>query len=137
MDGDLCRRCDRQVFDISDFSDDERKAFIARCADEVCVSYRFRLRPAIAAAMTVAALGAPMAAAAQQMPTVEQEVIIVGGIKDPASVEYIADASDADIPELPVVHDDRQPPQATADSATAATDGSVSRPNLGQPVETE
>ncbi len=136
MEGDVCRLCDRQVHDISAFSDDERTAFLKSCAGEVCVSYKFHLRPAIAAAMTVAALGAPMTAAAQQTPTVEQE-IIVGGIKDPANVEYIDDAGDADVPELPVVLDDRQAPPAGADSAASATDGSASRPNLGQPVETE
>lgn len=137
MDGDVCRACDRQVHDIGAFSDDERVAFLKARAGEVCVSYKLRLRPALAAAAAVAALGAPMAALAQQTPTVESEVIVVGGIKDPANIEYVDDARDADVPELPVVRDDPQTPPAGEDSAASATDGSASRPNLGQPVETE
>lgn len=136
MDGDICRLCDRQVFDIGDLSDDERRAFIAGRADEVCVSYKFRLRPALAAAIAAAALAAPMNAAAQSR-LVDPEVIVVGAIKDPAKVEYVADDADDAVPELPVTYDDRQTPQADAHSETSATDGSTSRPNLGQPVETE
>ncbi|MGH6950555.1 MAG: hypothetical protein ACREH4_06765 [Vitreimonas sp.] len=136
MDGDICRLRDRQVFDIGDLTDGERRAFIAGRTGEVCVSYEPRLRPALAAAMAAAALAAPMTAAAQTR-LVEPEVIVVGAIKDPANVEYVADDADNAVPELPVVHDDGQTPQADAHSATPATDGSTSRPNLGQPVETE
>lgn len=137
MDGDVCRACDRQVHDIGAFSDAERVGFLKACAGEVCVSYKLRLRPALAAAVAAAALGAPLAALAQQTPAVESEVIIVGAIKDPANVEYVDDARDADVPELPVVLDGPQPPPAGEDSAASATDGSASRSNLGQPVEAE
>lgn len=137
VDGDICRVCDRQVHDIGVLSDDERAGFLKACTGEVCVSYKLRLRPALAAAAAVAALGAPLAALAQQTPAVESEVIIVGAIMDPANVEYVDDARDADVPELPVVLDDPQPPPAGEDSAASATDGSASRSNLGQPVEAE
>lgn len=136
MDGDICRLCDRRVFDLSAFSDEEGRAFIAGCKGEVCVSYKFRIRPALAAAMAAAALAAPMAAAAQER-TVESEMIIVGGIKDPANVEYVTDDADHAVPELPVTYDDPQASQADSDSVVPATDGSAPRPNLGQPVETE
>jgi len=133
LDGDMCRLCNRQVFDISNLSDMERVMFLKGCADEVCVSYKFPLRPALAAAMTVAVLGAPLPAAAQQTPAVEQEVIIVGGIKDPNSVEYISDADDA-VPELPVVQDDQQPAQPSAEATGAATN--EPQPAVSEPVET-
>lgn len=90
----------------------------------------------LASAMAAAALAAPMTAAAQTR-LVEPEIIVVGAIKDPADAAPVDDARDADIPELPVVDDDQQAPQAGADSAAPATDGSASRPNLGQPVEAE
>jgi hypothetical protein len=132
MDGDTCRLCNRQVFDLSTLSDIERVGFLKGCADEVCVSYKFPLRPALAAAMTAAVLAAPLPAAAQQAPAVEQEMIIVGGIKDPSSVEYVSDADDA-VPELPVVEDDQQPAPVNANAA----DGDASPSPVAQPAQTD
>jgi hypothetical protein len=134
MDGDTCRLCHRQVIDISGLTDQERVALMEGCADEICVSYKFPLRPAIAAALTIAALGAPMAAAAQEVAFDEEE-IMVGGITDPAQVVYIsdaADAADAAVPELPVVHDNQTAALESADAAAAA-DGQTS----SQPVDAE
>ena len=137
MDGDMCRLCSRRVHDISGLSDQERVALIQGCSDEICVSYALPLRPAIAAAMTIAALGAPMAAAAQEFDSEEAVIVITaGGITDPANVEYVSDAADEATPELPVVYEDRQAEQARPNSANTAT-GSTSRPNLGQPVKAE
>jgi predicted Fe-S protein YdhL (DUF1289 family) len=103
MDGDVCRLCKREVFDLSGMSDGERVAFMKGCAGEVCVSYR--LRPALAAAaLAVAAIAAPTAAAACSDST-EVEVIIVGGIKDPANVQYVKDTSSDAVPALPVVYE--------------------------------
>ncbi len=137
MDGDFCRMCERRVFDLTAMTDAERRAFMAGCGEEVCVSYR--LRPAIAAA-ALAAAAVPVAAAAQDLgPAVpnaawiaeaapglgsmEEDNIIVGGIKDPANVEYVEDPADAAIPELPVVYEEAPAQQIGAPAA----DGSASR----------
>lgn len=131
MDGDFCRMCKRQVFDLSDWSDGERVAFLASCSDEVCVSYRLPLRELLAAA-TLASLAAAPAAAANgevndsglsiqamaemAMAAIEPPDVFVGGIKDPARVEYVETAADASVPELPVVYEDGdgEPTQAPA-----------------------
>ncbi|MCA8886457.1 MAG: hypothetical protein KDA35_07520, partial [Hyphomonadaceae bacterium] len=63
MDGDLCRLCDRRVVDLNPLSSAERVALISGCKEKICVSYN--LRPAVAAALTVAAIGTPLSAAAQ------------------------------------------------------------------------
>jgi len=119
MDGDFCRMCERRVFDLSHMSSEEKRAFLAGCTEEVCISYRFA--PAIAAAALVAAL--PAAAAAQELgPAVPSaaaiaastaeiaalgdEQVFVGGIKDPRHVQYVEDPADHNVPELPVVYDD-------------------------------
>ena len=131
MDGDFCRMCKRQVFDLSDWSDGERVAFLARCSDEVCVSYRLPLRALLAAA-TLASLAAAPAAAAngevndsglaiQAMAEMAMgamdppdEFVMVGGIKDPARVEYV-EVTDMAVPELPVIYED--PAAAPSDAS--------------------
>ena len=126
MDGDMCRMCKRQVFDLSEMRDEERVAFMAGCtADEVCVSYRIPLRPALAAAaMAVSAL-APMAAAAQ-----EQEMdIVVGGVRNPGHATFVTVAANHAAPALPVVYEDegssaKKPAEARrADPATSGEHG--------------
>jgi len=120
MDGDFCRMCKRQVFDLSDWSDDERVAFLGTCNDEICVSYRLPLRPALAA-IALAAAALPAAAAAQEpAPPIPSDVggevhaedlrIFVGGIRDPRNIDYIDDADAASVPELPIVHEDAPAP---------------------------
>ena len=117
MDGDFCRMCQRQVFDLTAFSDAERRAFLAGCGEEVCVSYR--LRPALAAAALAAAAVLPAPALAQDAAPaatdaavaaadISDQVIWVtgGGIKDPANVEFIEIAEDEALPELPVAYED-------------------------------
>ncbi len=115
MDGDMCRACHRQVIDLDGFSDSERVAFLAACKSEVCVSYSFPLRPAIAA-LTVAALGAPMIAAAQEAPD-EFIEIIVGGILTPSDVEFISDEQDLATPDAPVIYADGEEATEQTDSA--------------------
>lgn len=138
LDGEMCRLCSRRVHDLTGLSDQERVALIQGCSEDICVSYAIALRPAIAAAMSIAALGAPMAAAAQEFDSEEAIIVITaGGITDPGNVEYVSNADEASTPELPVVYEGRQPEQARPDSADTATDGSTSRPNLGQPVKAE
>lgn len=133
MDGDFCRMCKRNVVDLTDMTDGERRALLAGCSDEICVSYRWR--PAIAAA-ALAAAALPTAAAAQDLgPAVPDAAaiaasateiaalddvsmtIIVGGIKDLANVQYVEDEADRAIPELPVVYVDAPVEQAAAPAA--------------------
>lgn len=110
LDGEVCRLCKRQVFDLTDMSDDERVAFMRGCSGEVCVSYKLATRRVLAATVAVAAIGAPMAAAACDDAT--QEIVIsTGGIKDPASVTWTENYSDRSIPDLPVTYE-QQPKNA-------------------------
>lgn len=122
MDGDFCRMCERNVFDLSAMGEEERAAFLAGCTGEVCVSYRLPLRPALAAAaLAAAAVAFPTAAAAQEadaaaavetvmaddLGEVESDwMITVGGIKDPSQAQYIETEEDSSVPELPVVYED-------------------------------
>ncbi|HZF96469.1 MAG TPA: hypothetical protein VEZ20_16520 [Allosphingosinicella sp.] len=90
MDGDHCRMCDRQVFDLTAMSDGERLAFLAACTDEVCVSYSIPLRHAARAAMVAAAIAAPGAAAARQAPPpVPPMAVIVGGLPPAPQVRMV------------------------------------------------
>lgn len=108
MDVDICRLCKREVTDIAGFSDAERVAFLKACTTEVCVTYKFPARAAAAAAMTTFMLATPLHAAAD--PDSEETVMIVtgGGITDPTKVEFVSDAEDESVPELPVMYDDAQ-----------------------------
>jgi hypothetical protein len=109
MDGDICRMCRRQVVDITAMSDAERVALIAGCKDEICVRYAFPVRPAVAAAaLAVAAVAVPSAAAACSDPQVIE--VVVGGIKDPANVQYVKAPEDKSVPELPVVYESKPAP---------------------------
>ena len=138
MDGDICRICDHQVVDLTAWTDEERRAFIAGRKESVCVSYRLPLRPALAAA-ALAAASLPAMAAAQETaqppateapaaapaPAAEEDygdivgVITIGGIHDPASVEFVSAKELADIAEVPVTYEDEAP--APPPAATPGT----------------
>ena len=118
MDGDVCRACKRQVFDLTAMSDDQRVAFVRGCKDEVCVSYRLPMRPAIAAAAIAAAIIAVPTAAAACSDETEMMTVVVGGIKDPAHVKFVENPGDKAIPELPVVYEDAAPPTEKSKSST-------------------
>ncbi len=124
MDGDICRLCERQVFDLNAMSDAERQAFMASCTGEVCVSYKIPLR-GMAAALALSAAAVSMPAAAQDALVEldgnaaehqnlekcldEHEIIewvTVGGIKDTTDVEYIDTEEDLETPELPVTYEE-------------------------------
>lgn len=129
MDGDTCTQCRRQVFDLTDLTDDQRVSFMADCVDEVCVSYRLPIRPALAAAAALATLAAPMAVAAQEAPAAEalgeiEVVVIVGGIKDLSKVDYVDGAEALAASDLPVVYEDAeaQGPDGAATPVTARGD---------------
>jgi len=134
MDGAMCRICKRNVFDLSAMNDGERLAFLAGCEEEVCVSYRVPLRPAIAAAaLAAAALSVPAAAQEVAGPGVatviegaefypeEDYEIEVGGIKDPKAVELVEIETDQSLPALPVVFEDE--PEAAQSAAAPEISG--------------
>lgn len=104
MDGDVCRLCKREVFDLTLMTDGERVSFMKGCAGEVCVKYSFPLRPAVAAAVIAAAavVALPTAAVACSDET-ETEIVFVGGIKDPANLQYVQVPDAKTAPALPVV----------------------------------
>lgn len=111
MDGDFCRACEREVVDLTAWSDAERVSFLASRESEVCVSYRRPVRGAlVAAAMAAAVMALP--AAAQDVPApvdsdyaYDEETIVVGGIKDPKNTEFVEETTDAAIPEMPVIYE--------------------------------
>ncbi|MEZ5970921.1 MAG: hypothetical protein R3C31_03855 [Hyphomonadaceae bacterium] len=117
MDGDLCRLCDRRVVDLNPLSSAERVALISGCKEKICVSYN--LRPAVAAALTVAAIGTPLSAAAQDASMDEVE-IIVGTIIEPNTVEYVSEP--VALIELPVIYDDEQTPASDEAAALPASE---------------
>ncbi|MGH6873205.1 MAG: hypothetical protein ACREHE_17045 [Rhizomicrobium sp.] len=122
MEGDVCRMCKRQVFDLTGMSDGERVAFMQGCTGEVCVTYRMAVRPAIAAAaLAVAAIAVPGVAAA--CDTSDVEVVVTGGIKDLKNVQYTQDPADAAIPKLPVIYE------------KTGNDGAVSAPAVTAPAK--
>lgn len=106
MDGDVCTMCERNVFDLTAMSDDERVSFLSSCSGEVCVSYKFPVVKAVAtAAMASAALLSAPAVSAQSADDLYcyDDVIIVGGLrkgKDAKMVEF-----KSDLPDLPVVYE--------------------------------
>jgi predicted Fe-S protein YdhL (DUF1289 family) len=121
MDGDMCRMCKRQVVDIGNMTDAERVAFFGSCSTEVCVSYR--VRPALAAlVMAAGVVGIPVAAAACE--ATDTLVVVTGGIKDPANVEFVQEAQTA-VPQLPVVYESQA---ASPDSTTSDAKVPVSSP---------
>jgi len=105
LDGAVCRLCKREVFDLSFMSDDRRVAFMQGCKGEVCVRYSMPLRSAVAAAALAAAAVALPTTAAASSADVETVVIVTGGIKDPANVQYLKDTSDKNVPTVPVVYE--------------------------------
>jgi hypothetical protein len=111
LDGDVCRLCKREVFDLTAMGDAERVAFMAGCSGEVCVTYRMKMRTALAAAVLAAAVVAvPTVAAACSDPTEVEAVVVTGGIKDPANVQYVKDISDKNVPPVPVVYEPEPAP---------------------------
>jgi predicted Fe-S protein YdhL (DUF1289 family) len=118
MDGDVCRMCKRQVFELTDMSDAQREDFLKSCAGrEVCVSYR--IRPAlVGAALAAAVVGAPASAAAQ----IQTVIVVAGGLRSTKHIEYVETAADRATPPLPVVYEEK----SSADKNSADRPSSVS-----------
>lgn len=53
MVGDVCRLCNKRVYDLTDMSEPEKEALLADC-DELCVSYKID-RKLLAASVAVGA----------------------------------------------------------------------------------
>jgi predicted Fe-S protein YdhL (DUF1289 family) len=136
MDGDFCRMCKRTVFDLTDMTDGERRALLAGCGEEVCVSYRVR-PAAVAAALAAAAMpaaaaaqdlgpavpgAAAIAAQATEIASLQELDIIVGGIRDPANARYVEHDAGRPVPELPVAYED-EADRAGAPAAQPAAAG--------------
>jgi predicted Fe-S protein YdhL (DUF1289 family) len=129
MDGDLCRMCNRNVFDLTAMDDGERLAFLAGCEEEVCVSYRMPMRTVLAAAALAAAsmsapamgqeVAAPDAEVAAELDAIpyDDTEIMVGGIEDLKKVEFVEVDSDESVPELPVVYEDEDAPAGVTSAA--------------------
>jgi predicted Fe-S protein YdhL (DUF1289 family) len=130
MDGDTCRMCKRQVFDLTDMRDEERVAFMQACVGEVCVSYRVPIRPALAAA-TLAALSIamPTAAAAQE----DYMEIVVGGVRDLHKVKYVEIVADRAVPELPAIYEDAPAVATGAVHAAAPATSGVASASASKP----
>jgi hypothetical protein len=125
MEGDMCGICKTQVVDMSAWSDDEGRAFVANRKEATCITYRMPLRPALAAAALAVAALPTMAAAQQASPPPPAEaqapaddpesaeivgvMIVLGGINDPANVEFLSAEELAAVPEAPVAYEDEAP----------------------------
>jgi len=118
-----CGRCSKSVHSLDGMDDAGRMAFMRNAKGPLCVSYRVATRGAALGLGAALALAAPVGKAqdadaaslsradattvapspASDPSDGKLDSITVGGVSDPASVEFI-DASDA-LPELPVVHE--------------------------------
>jgi hypothetical protein len=130
MDGDICRICDHRVIDLTAWSDDERLAFAAGQKEEVCISYRLPLRPALAAAALAAAALPNMAAAqdtaappAAEAPANDADSHEIVGIFGPARAEgpaitvFDSAGEPAAVPKVPVADEDERPAKPPAPPA--------------------
>ena len=99
MDGDVCRMCRRQVFDLTAMNDGERLAFLAGCEEEVCVSYSIPIGPALRTAAIAAAIVLPSAASAtprtQPLPEPVPVAVVAGGIMPAPEVQVVEVPSEA------------------------------------------
>lgn len=118
-----CRHCSKSVHSLDGMDDAGRMAFMRNAKGPLCVTYRVATRGAALGLGAALALAVPLgnaqdadatsmsradATAGAPYPAGDAsdgklDSITVGGVSDPATVEFI-DASDA-LPELPVVHE--------------------------------
>ena len=119
MQGDTCTMCERDVFDLTHMSDNQRQSFLASCSGEVCVSYRLPLaRTLAAAAIASSAVLAPAGAAAQVADSLycyndEDIEIIVGGLRKGSEAEILD--LDMSLAELPRVYENTETIEAALD----------------------
>lgn len=137
LDGDICRLCDREVHDISDLSASARRELVAGCSGEICVSYRVSARSALAAMALSASMATPAYAQVDELLAanlaepesgeycLEDNYIIVGGLKKPGEVEWLTADLDSNLPDMPVVYDDEPAPGVQATQASTPVDTSA------------
>lgn len=126
-----CGRCSTAVHALDAMSDVERMTFLHNATGPVCVSYRVNVRRGVSAGLGVAALvlsmsGAVRAIDAPAAPALggngihavdasqttavavdgdkHEEVLLMGGVRDPKAAELI---DEADVAELPMVRERR------------------------------
>jgi hypothetical protein len=103
-----CRHCGETVHSLDGIDDAERSAFMSRAKGSICVSYRLPMRIGAALALALAApvfgQDSPAAAPCEKAPAVEQqEIVVMGSVREPANAEWTEDMS---LPELPTAPDD-------------------------------
>ncbi|MBL8297042.1 MAG: hypothetical protein JNN30_01735 [Rhodanobacteraceae bacterium] len=121
--GDYCSTCQRHVLNLDTLNDAQRRALVAGCATDICVSYTVTRRRLATAGLGLAtALGINLAAAevapdrspveAQSLipsevradcATDEKEApelveVLVGGIRSPHDAEWVEVSSLPDLP---------------------------------------
>jgi hypothetical protein len=74
LEGGNCTLCKRDVQDLTDMDDSQRSAFLQNCSGYTCVTYRVRLKPALAAAFVLASGAAPMAVGTAKADQVAEEL---------------------------------------------------------------
>lgn len=130
MDGDICRLCKKEVFDLTAMNDGERMSFMSGCTTDVCVSYRVKPNSLIAAlALGASAVAVPAFAQSADTPDLSQEeqlaqeemMIIVGGIRDPGKARWLSDRPVQGAPELPVIYEDAKPVTLNPDETPVAS----------------
>jgi hypothetical protein len=119
MDGEICRLCKREVHDLTDMAEDFKRALFDSCTEDLCVTYRIDMRPALAAVAVGAGVMAPTALAAKDnagtiAPYAAEDsgerVVVVGGGTRRSASDW---QSDEDIRQahnlqtLPVVYEDK------------------------------
>lgn len=113
LNGEMCSKCDKNVFDLTYMSEANRREFMSECSGEVCVSYRLPMRKIISSAAIIAA-GAPGLALAQdatsEAPVNEDlycysDEIIVGGIREAGEALWIDPEAEKHLTDIPKVTD--------------------------------
>ena len=108
----FCQHCRRHVHNLSAMSIKERKRFMKSCGDSVCVAYAIKPKlkeqkivwaAAMAASVMVTVPGLA-AAACDPISEVEEFVVVMGGVKDPANAQW-SDERNVKPPELPIIYD--------------------------------
>lgn len=122
MDGDFCKMCKRTVHDMTGKDEAEQAAFLTACGGDACVSYTFRLSPAVAAAALAAgtvALLAPGSAMAQR-----HEPLPPHAMKEPPYPLYVTGGVPPPI-EIPKAPEPPTPPEPPKEPVSDA----LTRPN--------
>lgn len=110
---DFCAMCERNVFDLTHMSTEDRQIFLSNCLGEVCVRYKLPVRKlAASAALTLATLPGLAAAQDAAQPTADNEdlycewdEIIIGGIREPGEALWIDTEAEQHLSDIPETQD--------------------------------